>query len=98
MLYFVYLEDIAENADIRSRLLDAHMEHIGNYVEHIQLGGPIMRSGSESQAGGILIVEAESEASVKDMIQADPYFKAGLWQEIKVHPFREILNRWVQIQ
>lgn len=98
MLYFVYLEDIADNADIRSRLLDAHMAHIGNYVERIQLGGPIMRSDSESQAGGILIVEAESEASVKDMIQADPYFKAGLWQEIKVHPFREILNQWAQTQ
>ncbi len=94
MLYFVYLEDIADNAGIRAELLDQHMQHIGAFVDHIKLGGPVMRADGEAQAGGILVLEADSEAAVRDMINADPYFKAGLWQDIKIHPFKEILNGW----
>lgn len=94
MLYFVYLEDIADNAGIRAELLDQHMQHIGGFVDRIKLGGPVMRSDGAAQAGGILVLEADSEAAVRDMIDADPYFKAGLWQDIKIHPFKEILNGW----
>ena len=94
MLYFVFLEDIPDNAGIRARLLDAHMQHMGAYVDRIKLGGPIMRGDSDSQAGGVLIVEAESATAVQDMIHADPYFEAGLWQDVKIHPFKEILNGW----
>jgi len=94
MLYFVYLEDIADNAGIRAELLDQHMQHIGAFTDRIKLGGPVMRADGEAQAGGILVLEADSEAAVRDMINADPYFKAGLWQAIKIHPFKEILNGW----
>ena len=94
MLYFVYLEDIADNAGIRAELLDRHMRHIGGFVDRIKLGGPIMRGDSDSPAGGILVLEADSEASVRAMVDADPYFQAGLWQDVKIHPFKEILNAW----
>lgn len=94
MLYFVYMQDIADNTEIRGRLLNDHMQHIGNYVDRIKLGGPLMRADGESQAGGLLFLEADSEAEVREIVNADPYFQAGLWDDVKILPFKEILNGW----
>jgi uncharacterized protein YciI len=94
MLYFVYLEDIEDNARIREPLLEQHMQHIGAYIEHIKLAGPLMRADDSGQAGGVLLVEADTEQEVRDMVGSDPYFKAGLWPAVRIHPFREIINCW----
>ena len=94
MLYFILVEDIPDNMEIRARLLDEHMQHIGGYLDRIKLGGPLMRPDGQSPAGGILIMEAESETELRQMMDADPYFQAGLWQDVRIYPFKEILNGW----
>ena len=94
MLYFVYLEDIEDNAEIRKPLLEAHMKHIGAYIKRIKLAGPLMRADGNSQAGGILLIEAQSEEEVRTIVEADPYFQAGLWPEVRIHAFKEIINAW----
>jgi len=94
MLFLVYLEDIEDNAPIRRSLLDQHMKHIGGHVGSIRLGGPLMRADGKTQAGGILLIEAESVDQVRGIIDADPYYQAGLWPEVRIHEFREIINGW----
>jgi uncharacterized protein YciI len=94
MLYLIYLEDITDNAAIRNPLLEQHMAHIGAYIERIRLAGPIMRPGGASQAGGVMLIEAESEQEVRAIIEADPYYKAGLWPEVRINAFKEIINTW----
>ncbi len=94
MLYLVYLEDIDNNAPIRGPLLEEHMAHIGAYVDRINLAGPIMRPDGESQAGGVLLIEADSEQDVRSIVEADPYFEAGLWPVVRIHAFKEIINAW----
>lgn len=94
MLYFVYLEDIPDNTHIRESLLGKHMAHVADYIECIKLGGPLMRADGNTQAGGVLLIEADSEQAVRDIIEADPYFMAGLWPEVRIHAFKEIINAW----
>lgn len=94
MLYLVYLEDIADNKEIRASLLDRHMAHIGSSIEDIKLAGPILRPDGESQAGGIILIEADSEQAVRRIVEADPYYQAGLWSTVRIHAFRQIINAW----
>lgn len=94
MLYFVYLEDVEDNARIREPLLAEHMKHIGAYISRIKLSGPLMRADGSRQAGGIILVEADSEQEVRAMVNADPYFKAGLWPEVRIHAYKDIINVW----
>lgn len=94
MLYLVYLEDIDDNAGIRESRLDEHMAHIGAYIDRIRLAGPLLRADGQRQAGGIVLIEANSANEVRDIVHADPYFKAGLWPEIRIHAFKEIINAW----
>jgi uncharacterized protein YciI len=94
MLYLVYLEDIEDNVRIRQPLLEQHMKHIGGHIGSIRLAGPLMRADGKTQAGGVLLIEATSAQEVRGIIDADPYFQAGLWPEVKIHEFREIINGW----
>lgn len=94
MLYFVYLEDVPDNTAIREPLLEAHMSHIGAHLERIRLAGPLMRADGTRPAGGVLLIEADSEQEVRRIIQDDPYCKAGLWPEVRVHAFKDVINGW----
>lgn len=94
MLYLLYFEDVDDNVAIRARWLDEHMGHIGGYADRIRLGGPLMRADRATQAGGMGLLEAESEAGVRTMLEADPYYRAGLWRTVRTHPVREIINAW----
>lgn len=94
MLYLVSLRDIADNTGIRSRLLNDHMQHMGQFMDSIRLGGPLLREGTDVPGGGMLLVEADSADAVRAMVEADPYYKAGLWDEVRIQPFKEIINSW----
>lgn len=94
MLFIVALRDIDDNTEIRARLLDAHMEHIGKFLDRIKLAGPLLREQEEGVAGGMLVVEADAAQDIRDMVEADPYYQAGLWDEVRIQPFKEIINAW----
>jgi hypothetical protein len=93
-LFLVILRDVPDNAGIRSRLLAGHMEHIGRHMAAIRLAGPWLREAGGTPGGGLLVVEAEDAAAVRRMVEADPYFQAGLWEDVQVHPFRDLVNAW----
>ncbi|MEZ5564499.1 MAG: YciI family protein [Gammaproteobacteria bacterium] len=94
MLYLVYLEDIADNMRIREPLLKEHMANMSAHLNAIKLGGPFMREDGSAPAGGMLLIEAESREQVVDIIDADPYTRAGLWPHIRIHAFKDLINSW----
>ncbi|MEY3299865.1 MAG: hypothetical protein RLZZ597_3125 [Cyanobacteriota bacterium] len=36
------------------------------------------------------IYEAEDEATVRQLIEADPYWQNGIWTEYEVHPWNQV--------
>ncbi|MCE7904071.1 MAG: YciI family protein [Gammaproteobacteria bacterium PRO9] len=96
MLYLVYLEDVPDNLRIRKPLLEQHMAHMAAHADAVKLGGPLMRDDGSAPAGGVLVIEAESPQAVREIINADPYCKAGLWPTIRIHAFRDLINTWKQ--
>lgn len=92
--FLVCLRDVEDNAGIRARLLQEHMAHIGQYLQSIRLAGPLLREADGKPGGGMLLVEASDAAAVRRMVEADPYYRAGLWDEVRIQPFREIINAW----
>ena len=93
-LFLVYLHDVEDNAEIRARHLQAHMTHIGAHIAGIRLGGPLLREDTQQPGGGILLVEAQDLGQVRSMVEADPYYQAGLWDDVRIQAFREIINAW----
>lgn len=94
MLYAVYMQDIENTRPKRMELLNAHMEHIGRYMDKIRLGGPLMSHDNAGFFGALLLVEGESEAEVRQMLEQDPYYKAGIWHTVHIQPFNALLDQW----
>lgn len=93
-LYMVYRvdRDDGQAAAIRAATRPAHRAYMDRFASRVRLGGPIL--GADGQGcGGLMLIEAESEQAVRDMVANDPFEIAGLSARIDIHPFRWQTNR-----
>lgn len=93
-LYMVYRVDRDDGqADaIRAATRPAHRAYMDRFAARVRLGGPVLDAGGQG-CGGLMLVEAENEQAVRDMVANDPFELAGLSARIDIHPFRWQTNR-----
>lgn len=93
-LYLVYRLDRDDGrADaIRAETRPAHRAYMDRFAARVRLGGPILGPAGTG-CGGLMLVEAESEQAVREMVANDPFELAGLSARIEIHPFRWQTNR-----
>lgn len=77
----------AEIARIRKETLETHLAHIEKTFEDILVAGPIFSDDGTSVCGSILIYKTSSQQAAQTMLEADPYYKAGIWQDISYNVF-----------
>jgi uncharacterized protein len=93
-LYMVYRVDRADGqADaIRAATRPAHRAYMDRFAARVRLGGPVLGEDGRG-CGGLMLIEAENEQAVRDMVANDPFELAGLSARIDIHPFRWQTNR-----
>jgi uncharacterized protein YciI len=93
-LYMVYRvdRDDGQAEAIRAATRPAHRAYMDRFAARVRLGGPVL-DGAGQGCGGLMLVEAESEQAVRDMVANDPFELAGLSARIDIHPFRWQTNR-----
>jgi len=72
----------ADVVRIRQEVLAEHLAHIERTIDNILLAGPLFSQDGKSVTGSLLIYKAASREAARTMLEADPYFKADIWQEI----------------
>lgn len=93
-LYIVYRVDRSDGqaAAIRAATRPAHRTYMEKYATRVRLGGPILDAEGQG-CGGLMVIEAESEAEVRALVDNDPFEIAGLSARIDIYPFRWQTNR-----
>ncbi|WBY00242.1 YciI family protein [Ramlibacter tataouinensis] len=93
-LYMVYRvdRDDGQAAAIRAATRPAHRAYMDQFATRVRLGGPILDAGGQG-CGGLMLIEAESEEAVREMVRNDPFEQAGLSARIDIYPFRWQTNR-----
>lgn len=88
-LYMVYRvdRDDGQAEAIRAATRPAHRAYMDRFAARVRLGGPILDAAGQGR-GGLMLVEAESEQAVREMVANDPFELAGLSARIDIHPFR----------
>lgn len=88
-LYMVYRvdRDDGQAAAIRAATRPAHRAYMDQFASRVRLGGPVL-DGDGQGCGGLMLVEAESEDAVREMVRNDPFEIAGLSSRIEIRPFR----------
>jgi len=95
MLVSVYCKDADGSAEPRQDKLTEHLQHIEITLGKLKVGGPIVGPDGEAQAGSLLVLEVGSVAEAETIIKSDPYYQAGVWQEVNIQEYKGVAGGWV---
>jgi uncharacterized protein len=90
----VISRDSADAPTLRKTHLAAHLHYAENVMDRIAVGGPF-REGDGPDFGSLIVLKVESEAEARGILEADPYFRAGVWERAEILPFRPVVGEWV---
>lgn len=79
--------DKPDSTALRQETRPAHLGYIDEAGAKVLLAGPMLNSEG-APAGSMLIIEAQDKAAADAFAKADPYAKAGLFEEVSVIPYR----------
>jgi len=91
MLYILFCEDKPDSEELRLANRENHLEWVGTKTDLIKLAGPMLSDDGEHMVGSMFILDAESTEAVRGFNAEDPYTQAGLWGNVIVRPFRQVL-------
>jgi uncharacterized protein YciI len=89
MLFIVQFEDKPGVAELRQSLLESHFAFLDSRKDKVLVAGSVRELPSDRPIGGLWIVEAESEAEVRDIFKDDPFWVNELRASVRI-------NRWVK--
>jgi hypothetical protein len=90
----VYSWDAPNAPALRKEHLAAHLQYAESILDRIAVGGPL-RAGNGPDLGSLIVLKAESEAEARSILEADPYYRAGVWERSEIRPFRPVIGEWV---
>ncbi len=89
MLYAVLFTDDPSHADMRRKLMPAHLDFLDRNKDAVRSAGPLLDAQDEA-AGGLWLVEASDPQAVQRLVQADPFWPTGLRKEVRVLAWRQV--------
>lgn len=90
----VWAEDAAGAAVARASALAGHLAHVEKVMAQIFVAGPLLNAAGEV-AGSLLVFDVPDEAAARALMEADPYFQAGVWERISYRPYKAVAGQWV---
>ncbi|MBB4811973.1 MULTISPECIES: YciI family protein [Pseudomonas] len=98
MLYAIIATDVAHSLDKRMSVRPAHVERLKQLQAEgrIVLAGPhpAVESDDPGEAGftgSLIVAEFPSLAEAKAWADADPYVAAGVYANVVIKPFKQVL-------
>ncbi len=92
MKFIVTFEDNEEMSNMRQKYMEEHLSFLEANHSSIDAAGPLFQFKSNEPAGGIWIVEAESEDAVHDLVKNDPFWPTGLRKNYTVLGWKQVFS------
>lgn len=97
MLYAIIATDHPDSLPLRLRARPAHVARL----EALQAQGRLILAGPHPSldsadpgeagfSGSLIVAEFSDLAAAEQWAAADPYLEAGVYQEVKVKPFKQV--------
>jgi uncharacterized protein YciI len=98
MYYAIISEDIPNSLERRMSVRPAHVDRLKTLADEgrLMIAGPHPAIDSEDPAdagfsGSLVVAEFASLEAAQAWADADPYVEAGVYQSVKVKPFKKVL-------
>ena len=98
MYYAIISEDIPNSLERRMSVRPAHVDRLKTLADEgrLMIAGPHPAIDSEDPSdagfsGSLVVAEFASLEAAQAWADADPYVEAGVYQSVKVKPFKKVL-------
>lgn len=97
MLYAIIAQDVENSLQARLKARPDHLARLQTLQDEgrLVLAGPhpAIDSNDPGEAGfsgSLVVAEFDSLQAAQDWADADPYIKAGVYQQVTVKPFKQV--------
>lgn len=94
-LYTIICRDSPNSKPTRMEHLADHLAHIEKVMDRLKLAAPLRDETGQTFTGALLVITASSIGDARAFIEADPYFKAGIWAGIEIDKLGTSAGEWV---
>ncbi|MFT5173169.1 MAG: hypothetical protein ACI8W7_001340 [Gammaproteobacteria bacterium] len=86
-VFAVHFEDEPTKQSVRDEYQQDHHDYLQRCAARMVNAGVLHRDEGGSPVGGFWLVRGSSELSVRELIEADPFFVHGLRRTVRVWQF-----------
>ncbi len=86
--YVMMCVDKSASLALRMANREAHLAYVAASMDLVRAAGPMLSDGGE-MCGSLFLLEAPDAAAVRAFNAEDPYAKAGLFERVEIHAWRQ---------
>ena len=91
--FFVYGQDRPGSTKLRLELAEEHWAFLDGYSDAMVARGPTLTDDGEAMTGSLHVVDLPDDQAALAFAFEEPYQRAGIFAEVLVHPWRDVLGR-----
>lgn len=91
-MYCVTCLDHKDSEALRLENRPTHLEYVLSRADEVAVAGPVTSEDGATMIGTFLMLKVDSQAAAQDFVDNDPYNKAGLFADIRIHRITHLLG------
>ena len=91
MLFAIHMIDRPESAELRADTTDAHREFVGQHLDAMYLGGPLLADDERTIVGSLIVMDFPNRPAAEAFIADEPYYAAGLFESVMIRVFSPVV-------
>jgi uncharacterized protein YciI len=89
----IWIVESAYAPDAAERRAPVRAEHLARIGE-LRKAGTILEAGAFiDMSGSLILLRAASEAEARAIVQADVYFRSGVWTDCRIRPLGRVARQ-----
>lgn len=89
MPYVIITRDKPNSLDLRNQVRAEHIEFLDRNKHRLMAAGAMIEDDGTGGRGGVIIVDTDDRKDAEGFIAADPFTKAGLFENVVVTRWRK---------
>lgn len=91
MLFLCVLTDKPHSNALRMATRPKHLEHLEAIKSKIVVCGPQLSDDEQTMIGSFFIFDVPNRAAAEELVNADPYTKAGLFESTIIRACKRVV-------
>jgi hypothetical protein len=93
--YMVVCRDGPEGEARRAAATAAHLAYVESVLGDLNVAGPLYDEAGLKTVGSVFCLKTKSLARAKEIIENDPYFRAGVFESVEYFPYLPAAGRYI---